>query len=499
MTMHIEEKVLEKFVINPESFNDLQRNFINEHLSSCSKCLEVYNLLHEIYSEYENNLIKLSDKEDVILHDKLLEQIRQSSKKLLPAGDKELLVKFYNNTSISKFNHFFLKIYRYYIVYPVRSISITFIFVFMLILSFNSLKNTFFKDRNPFYLTKESAFIKVYNKSGEFLWQVFAGDLPDEPLDSLMDFSINKNRKIYLEDIDNDNKNELLITGGNKSDVKLFSSDTLYCFNYDGTLRWKTFPESKEFIYAPHWRRTKWGIKYFNKVVTKNGVKLFLLALDRIYAGTVMSLIDPITGKILSSTYLAGHTVSLLIKDIDNDGFDEIIVGGFSTYKKPRIAILKTDYFMGVLPDFYSEKYNLIKGNALYFILLPNTELCEKLQTISNRFVLDLFENKTYGGFTAVTSEIEINNKYYGLMFAFDSLVTCRHISTNKQYTDNYYKYFENKIVSAPLDSITLENLKKEILYWDGDQFVKYPAKNKYWNQPFILPDGRLKIASNKD
>lgn len=497
--MHIKEEVIEKFIIAPESIDEKERIDIQNHLIECSKCSDVFYTLQNIYIEYEKLSQKTLDEEDVRLTEKILEQSRYSSLKLLPPGENKATIKYYSSILSQKAKSSIKNIYYYFRYYPVRSLSLSFIFLVLTIFSFNYLKTSIFKDRNPFYLTKENAFIKVYNKDGKFLWQIFAKDLPDKHLDSLVIFSYPNSKYVYLEDIDNDNKKELLITGSVIKNPTLFSSDTLYCYNYNGTLRWKTYAESQEFNYAPHWRRTKWVIQYFEKIKTKNGLKLFLLANDEMYAGTVMSLIDPKDGKILSSTYLAGHTKAVLLKDIDKDGFQEIIIGGFSTYKKSRIAILKTDFFMGVLPDYYSENYNLIKSNALYFILLPYTELCEKSIVISERFVTDLLDNQTYGGFSAIAIETIIDNSLHGLVFAFDSLLTCKYVSPTGRYTQNYDKYFKNRIVSSPLDSTTREKLKNEILYWDGDNFVKYPTKNKYWNQPFRLPNGEIALNPKKD
>jgi hypothetical protein len=481
---HILDEIIEKYILYPESFDKEEKTEILDHLNDCAICSNVYEKLLSIYNAYPDFNNITSDHNDELVANRIFFN-KQHPKLQLPVPKiVKSEIKFLDFLlKPIKSNNYISTIRKFIKAYPISSLSIS-IFIFVLLFYSTSLIfKKFTVDNKPYSIIKENFLLKVYNKNGDFLWKLNIYGFPDLPLDSLLTFDWKRRKLINFEDIDNDGYKELLITGFSDNPNNDFVNDTLYCFNFDGTLRWKTPPESKEFNYTPDWRKTKWQIAEFFHVKTKNGEKVFVYANDAIYAGTIFSLIDPKEGKITSSLYIAGHTLKVLKIDLDKDGFDEIITGGYSTYFLPRIAVLNTEKFYGVSPDYYTENLNLPKANLPYFILLPITEFARNNSNLKHLAVIDVKKNQTFNGFSVITREYAPENSDYpigNLVFAFDSNMICKHISPTTFYNENYNIFYKQGLVSKPLDKNYLEELKNEILYWDGDKFVNSPVKNKY-------------------
>jgi hypothetical protein len=487
---HISDEILEKFIIKPEGFDENSKNNIIQHLEKCPSCLNVHETFLSIYRDYHNINSISPDENDELLAISLLK--RETHKKLsLPEPKKfsrSLIV--INKIFVSlRSNKLSLIIKNFIKNHVVLSFSFGILIFTLFSYSISTIYRNITYDRKPYALVKENFLLKVYNKDGEFLWKLNIYGFPDLPLDSITTFNEHCPRLVNFEDIDNDGYKELLITGYNNKQNNQFSAESLYCFNSDGTFRWKTSPESKEFNYTPSWRKTNWVISEFFPIKTKRGFRVFVYAHDNLYAGTVFSLIDPQTGVITSSLYIAGYTLSILKIDLDKDGFDEIITGGFSTYHLPRITVLNTERFYGVGPDYYSQDKNLPKSNVPYYILLPITEFASKYINPKNLSVIVLQKNSTYNGFSAISQEYldDKKTKLSGdLIFAFDSDLVCRHISPSTFYNENYNLFYKQGLVTKLLDNDYLEQLKNEIIYWDGDKFVKYPVKNRYSEKLFV-------------
>lgn len=490
--MHLKEDIIEKFIIESNSLNQFEVEIIEHHLNECKKCLEVYHYFQNFYKNYQRFEESEPEQIDLSLANKFLYTNQADNIKLLTASSKNKLIKIRSIPITIKhnINHAIQSLIRIFKEKPVTGLSLTFTFLLLIGYSSTLLLNTIFQKPKPYYGINYNGIIKIYDAKDKLLWELKLNGIPNSPFDSLSLFDEQRSSTVKLIDINFDGTKELLVVASIYDNLERKYYDTLYCFNADGSLRWKTYPETEKFNYAPHWRRTEWQIVEFIPIKTKNGNKIVLIANDRTYAGNVISSIDPNSGEITSSIYNAGHTRAALLKDLDNDGFDEIIIGGHSTYYKPRLAVLKTDYFMGVLPDFYSENINLIKGNALYYILLPTTELTENYFKSGPFLVSDLKPFKQSNGITAITNEYFVNRERTGgLVFSFDKNFECKHISVTTYYSENYNKFYEQGIVKEKLTFEKLQKLKDKILYWDGDKFVNYPTMNKYRNQNFKIAE----------
>lgn len=484
--LHISNEILEKLAVDenllPSSVVDVAR----AHLSACKKCAEVYHFYFEINSSIENEIKSEALPIDTDVAKRLLNKQKKSETPRLLVSNNSIqifdgrteIVKRPNLNSITGIIYLFKN-------FPAQSSGFALVAIFAIGFIILSIKSSI-KDLNPVTLKVEQSVLHTYNLDGELLWKKNIDGVPQYGIDSLTRWVEAQKRFINLTDIDNDGKNELLISG-KYEDKGLIRTDSLYCFNYDGTKRWTISPEDKKLDYAPSWKRTYWQIEEFFTVKTKLGTKLFVYAHVASFGGTVISEVDPANGKILSSLYHSGYSSAQYHFDLDNDGNDEIIFGGTSSFNRPFFLVLKTDYLMGVMPDYYT-KQNYIKGNAVYYVLLPVSDLGKLLSTTVGSNVASIYRfNQT--GIALLTNDVSWSEKErITIQYTFDSLFVCKTITGGTSYKVYYEQYFKSGKLKKALNSQYLESLRDSILYWNGDEFVTTPQKNKYHNQPFRLP-----------
>lgn len=486
LTLHIDENKIEQFVLEPDVFNDAERSEILTHINSCSVCKEIYDTYSNIYVDLAAGIDRPGTSNDEEIAKRIYQRLNNSEERKL-LSEKAATVQVYDGKTeiVERPKLFSLSNFYYFIkTYPIPSLGFAIIGALALAFIVGQSKS-YFKDNNPYSLDVKENKILVYNKEGDLLWTKSSTGLPKYDLVTLINWTFGKRRYLSLQDIDSNGKKALLVTG-EYSMYGFYKSDSIYCFNSDGSLRWVISPEDAKHNYAPTWKRTRWGVRDFFTVKTKTGNKLYVIANDDSYAGTVVSQVDPKTGKILSSIYHSGWITAENHFDIDGDGNEEIILGGTSSFDKPSFMVLKSNNSLkGVMPDLYHTQKNPVKGNAEYYLLLKVSDLGKLL---SESGVNDVCELRQFekSGIELITREVvanEYRNYYNGLVYSFDDHLKVKHITASAAFAKSYSDLYKKGKLNVPLDSIYFNTLKDSVLYWDGDKFVNYPTKNKYWDR----------------
>ncbi|MEG8948011.1 hypothetical protein [Rosettibacter firmus] len=485
--LHIEEKVIELFAYDPSLFDEKENLKITAHLSECEYCHDIYKTYQNIYHHISFSQIK-PDENDLLFAERIINNLKPKNN-FKQLTQKSTLVKIENGDYkiITRPKLFSLQGFTYIIRnYPFQTAGFISIVALLFILStFLFMKPN--KDLNPVHLRIKNEKLIAYNKSGEILWSKIA-DFGTDSIEILMappHYFMKK--AIGIFDIDGDGMNEVLISG-NIPNTGYYSFDSLYCINYDGKVRWVAYSESKKFNYAPKWKRTHWKIDHFLTVKKKDKTLLVVTACDRTYGGAIISTLNPFTGEVTSTIYHSGHIASAKSIDINEDGNEELILGGISSYYKPFIMVLEQEKFMGVMPDFYSSGHS-VRGNASYYILLPITEISKSSQKSKTSVTVEEIIKSNDTGFIAVINEAtSMENESPILIYSFDKDLRLRYISANPTYLTKFERQKKIKITSSEIINNYLSTYKDSLLYWNGDDFVNYPAKNKYWDQKFQLP-----------
>lgn len=483
--MHIEEDKIEQLIISPEAFSVEEKELFISHINECIYCKEVYEMYQKIYLDLEEGIKEPATHNDEEIARRIYQRLSNTDEKKL-LTEKSTRVQIYDGKAeiIEKPKWFSLQGFLYYIRnYPLQFGSLSLVTVLAIAFLFVMTKRSV-KDDNPVYAEVKNGVLNIYNSGGDVLWKKTAYGIPGTNSNILMGWGFPIKRHINITDIDADNKNEVLLSGDNATEG-LFRSDSLYCYNFDGTKRWVTGPENVHSGSIPNWKRTKWQIQDYFQVRVKNNKKLFVLANDQTYAMTIISEINTTDGKILSSLYHSGWFFYDLFLDLDNDGNNEIILGGTSNdYYRPVIMILRAGGFKGAIDkNELLNPNNSNKGNALYYLLLPTTNYHKLLSSTNVVEIRDI--GKTDKGFIVTTHEVQLKNDNVtiGIVYSFDENMHIKNIIPTNGFQKKYNDLYEKGIFKEPLDSTYFKNLKNSILYWDGDKFVNYPTKNKYWDR----------------
>lgn len=177
--------------------------------------------------------------------------------------------------------------------------------------------------RQPLALVVQGRTLTVLDEAARPIWSHV---LPGQPGMTPLDFS--RLERYVFADIDGDGTNELLFNFQNidsPSDLHV-----LFCFNSNGSIRWQhrmgrkltTIPHGQEYaaVYDFRW------VKALNRTTPNGGVVL----LGGSRGGTSLFGVELLTkdGKVVGEYYHPGWLWSSTLKDIDGDGWEEILLGG---------------------------------------------------------------------------------------------------------------------------------------------------------------------------
>jgi len=491
--LHISDEILEKYYLDPASFSEEDKNSILKHLDNCSECCERFILI----IEFSNEIAVKSEEKATINDGNLALRIKHKldnldEAKLLP--EKTNSVEIYNGRTeiINKTDIYSLQnIYRFFKNYPFTSFSFAAVCVLASAFLVSTIK-TNLKDTNPVFAEVKNSVLFLYNKGGEVYLKTMADGIKPIKSDSVANITKGKVQNIILADINDDNKNEILLFGS-KGMKGSFTHDTLYCLDNNANLVWKSALAPKIEFNSLKWHLTKWNLHSASVISHKGSKKIIATASDNVYAASVVMDIDPKTGKVLQTFYLPGHIVGQIHYDINGDNNDELVVCSFNNaLRRVSLAVFNLDNIAGFAPAtdfFYPAKY--YKGSQLYYILFPWTEHGKKLAK-TNFNGLESMEGAGNDELIVLTLEnngIDLTKESgFGLLFNFDKNFFAKSIIGSVVYVKTYEELYKKGVYKQPLDSAYYNSVRDSIKYWDGDKFVNYPKKNKYWNQKFQMP-----------
>ncbi|MDP3832069.1 MAG: hypothetical protein Q8Q47_12435, partial [Ignavibacteriaceae bacterium] len=228
-------------------------------------------------------------------------------------------------------------------------------------------------DDNPATLDLYGTTLYVKNKTGKVLWtknQVFIGNY----------FHIKNFRKNFCRiiDIDNDGINEVLVAfeelPGNEKE-----RGRLTCYNYNGILRWKYFfsdtVKTKRELFTENWNSS---IMFDTASIDGRKILICSNSNNLSFANAIYKL-DLLTGKRLPGTlWHVGHCSSGFVKDLNNDGVQELIViGTNNSFDHARIIfVLQVTHINGYAPS--TEEYRFYEfppADLLVYVKIPQTDL----------------------------------------------------------------------------------------------------------------------------
>lgn len=342
-------------------------------------------------------------------------------------------------------------------------------------------------DRNPVNVGIENDKYVAYNKYGIKVWE--SGILNKEEINI-------EQQRMFIADVDDDGRNEILLLRKNPDNPLL--SKTVFCYNSDNSLKWKTIFIPKDSLYGNeicYDRVDLQNILVIENKVTRQKEIIVDYTICDLFPYFVTKL--DYKGKEISSFYNPGNTVFVRLLDLDNNGKDELVIGGSNNDFNHRgcLIVLDPKFIDGKAPGYRFPR-GFGRGLMKYYVLLPKT-LLNRFSDEQTSHISDI--HKSNAKIIVVLNESfgpKPENSWYRVIFNFDFQFNFLHLQTSTEF-DTFYKNLIEKGRIKPIKDWKAyeDSLRKEIKFWDGDEFVNHPGMNKYYLK--AKTQQNLKTAKN--
>lgn len=494
MSQHLDEHTIELYVLDPAVLDADVCQRVKQHLAECAACADLEQRFRSFYAEVERELQKPPTDRDAAFSDSLLAPRRRS----LPerglehqsARVRDSLEKVSSEVSTPS-PSFLRRVTRVIRTHPVRS-GVFATFAAAAIVALFSL----FKPGtagNPTFLKVDKGLVSVFGEQGELLWQKLVTGIPDGRSDVAVSLDLQEKRYFSITDIDGNGRNVVLLSGPTPASRKaVLATDTLYCYEGDGTLRWRAGAGSLAvFGESGKAQSTRKLFVDWTTVQRKDHPpKLFAIARDYSYSPAKVAEIDARTGRELSSYHNRGHAQRLLATDVTNDGNEELVWGGINdAYNNAFVAVLDPHNVKGhaPVPDMF-HPVSEPAGSEMYYILFPQSPVGKALSTAPYN-ATNVITPREGGGFNVgavdfISPQDETLNG--SILYSFNSSLRCESSITGDGWIGaaQRAKHLGFDIL---LEAERVRTFKDSLMYWNGDGFVNTPTRVMRHGKPAHL------------
>lgn len=459
---HTDEKILELYVLEAAEVIG-QKAEIEQHINICNGCRNLYEEIKSYYCEVNE----------------LVEERLQKNTQLITLRSLALKQSIFENRQLSQLPKTHpVRFALFLIRHPLASVmSLAAAIVLGVLFMFPT---TGENDTNPDYARARDEFLRVYNKEGDVLWKKKIGIGYDiEQLQTHKHPGSQYYPDEYLKtvDVNGDGVREILAIFGmvqNRDD-----KNVIYCFNADGSERWR-YKFNRSMTFGDEHFPDEYFFKQLLVGDYNNDNSIEIIAVinhQGWYPGVILN-IDAHTGKLIGEYWHSGSINGIICKDLDKDGNAEIIATGENNaYDLASLIVLDTRYLSGHSPA--PHKYtpqNIIKAIEKYYLLISRSELKKYATHKRNRTFSPRFTSE---GSLIISNIEEYDNNYYSIFYTFDSTLICKKVEGEDKFVSLYNKFLADGKLTQKLDEQYFEELRKGVLYWNGEKFVDYSTQNK--------------------
>ena len=472
---HIAEQTLDKLYLAPEELSEQEKSTIELHLQECALCSEQAEKLKAFYGNLQDNLQAEPTERDRAFAEKMLEKkrlalpqtaIERRASKALDAVVE--IIEPYRRSLPQR-------VIRYVQIHPIQASAGFSIAAALVVLGLLFVRPV--KDTNPSYARAKDEFLVVYNKEGEELWRKHVGIGYDwETVPAQVRMSGNLENYLATIDVNDDGKNEVVATFYwiNSSTWK----NALFCFSADGTVLWK-YEQKQKPKFAGEQFPNDFLVRFFIVGDFDNDGKkdLFATAWQDDYYPNVLVRLDPKTGEPLAEYWHSGSISFLLHKDLDNDGIEEILLGGVNNgLNRAALAVLDPRCISGHAPTTQSYVPEGVgQGTEKFYIVFPRSDL--QILAGQKRNEMNMVKLLPSGFETQIIEFVK--DQRVGPIFQFNNAVECTKLNDEDQFVRVHQRLEEEGKLTKKLNVQYYEELRQGVQYWDGEKFVHEPTMNK--------------------
>jgi hypothetical protein len=471
MNKHITDNEFEIYLLDKLKLSIESIEFINDHLTKCSLCNENYEKLISFYSHIDKNLNEKFDDDEKIAERILAQNKSKLEKKLLEENNRAVSISHGSFEIVDQSKKSVINWIGDYLRYNPLKFSGSLAIIGAIVFSFFYFKRPEIKNVNPALAVIENNVLNVYNEMGEILWRKGAVGMHNYRSDQLFEDQrrYSNIRELLLEDIDADGMNEILIAGNGSGNVT-FARDSLYCYDNTGKLKWKYGCGGFVTFNAPRWKHENWWIANFIISKTKMVKRIFVIATTT-FAPTKLFELDIKTGKVVQEFYNSGGITTAATFDLDEDGEEEIYIGGINNaFKSAFIAVFNSDSVTGFSPS--TELYiphEHQKNSCLNYILIPHTEYGRMVSNSDYNSVDNFILSKETRTITAYVQEVPAPGKLIesraSILYNFGKDMKLNSVVPGDDFTSNYNRFYNEGKLKEPLDYNYIKKLEVGVRY----------------------------------
>lgn len=338
-------------------------------------------------------------------------------------------------------------------------------------------------DRHPVYVGLQSGRYVTYNKYGKSVWE--SQMLSDQDIN--MYNNTEREKRIILYDLDNDGYNDILLLLSDEKNKIL--NRTLFCYNYDGYLKWKTVIPQHDSLYGNEYCGNDILILSMSLINSANKKEIAItFRTGPMFPNFTAKLNSQ--GKIISEFYNPGTINKIVNYDFDGDTNEELFCSGINNdYDRSGVLILfDPEYLDGCAPGYRFPKNRSI-GLMKYYLLFPKTDVGRftnygssfaRLVDINNEKIIVII--REYDSYTDIKNIRHFQE--YTTLYTLDKKLNVLHVETSSEFDTKYQMLVKEGKLKPITDWKKFKNkLISNVRWWDGDKFVNYPTMNKYYLQ----------------
>ena len=338
-------------------------------------------------------------------------------------------------------------------------------------------------DGHPVYIGLKGGRYVAYNKYEKSVWE--SRMLSDQDIDIYN--NVERNKRIILSDLDNDEYNDILLLLSDEKNKIL--NKTLFCYNYDGNLKWKTVIPQHDSLYGNVYCCNDILILSMSLINSGNKKEIIINYRISLMFPNFTAKINS-KGKIISEFYNPGTINRIVNYDLDCDGKEELFCSGINNdYDRSGVLILfDSEYLRGCAPSYRFPR-NMSKGLMKYYLLFPKTDVGKftnygssfaRIVEISGERIIVII--RELDGYTDIKNIRHFQE--YTTLYTLDKWLNVLHVETSTEFDTKYQMLVKEGKLKPITDWKKFETkLISNVRWWDGDKFVNYPTMNKYYLQ----------------